>query len=83
MTKRTIAEQYGYPISPGDIGIEIEAEAGNPFPINKQIPGDWVATTDGSLRGNSIEYVSAFPIKYESIDIHLKEMKDAIAKQGV
>lgn len=83
MTKRTIAEQYGYPISPGDIGIEIEAEAGNPFPINKQIPGDWVATTDGSLRGNSIEYVSAFPVKYESVDMHLKGLKDAIEKYGV
>lgn len=82
MDKLTPSSVYGFKTPPGDIGVEIEAEAANRLPGSGSIPGDWAATTDGSLRGNAIEYVSAFPIRIDALQTHVNGLKEAIKRHG-
>lgn len=63
----------------GEIGLEIEMEAdsGPHFPV--EIPGTfWVPTTDGSLRGVSVEYVLAHPINQDDVANHIALLNKAI-----
>jgi hypothetical protein len=83
MPNEMVRSRYGFSVSPGDLGIEIEVEGNKPFPYGNQIPGDWRATTDGSLRGHSIEYVSAFPVKYENLNMHITGLQDVLEQKGV
>lgn len=70
-----IESAIGTPINKidADIGIEIEVEGQN-LPA---IVGDsWRVDRDGSLRGESYEYVST-PIKYKDLDDTLDQLKKA------
>lgn len=77
---KTVRDEYGYGVSVGEVGIEVEIEGDRAFP---NPPGDWIATTDGSLRGHSIEYVSAQPINPKDIDEHLRRLDKRIKNEGV
>lgn len=73
---RTISEIMGCRKVVGDLGIEIETEAREPYAA-PPIPG-WKATSDGSLRDFGIEYISKGPIKYEDLKPSLVNWKDAL-----
>lgn len=61
----SIAKVFGLSLVPGEIGIEIEMEGtGLPTRVNHF----WRATSDGSLRGEAVEYVLAMPIPVDSAD---------------
>lgn len=76
---RSLSEFYNVYQKVGDIGIEIEVEAKNVLPIVKE--DNWRTDRDGSLRGNSAEYVTANPIPVErvgkTLDNLFKIIKDA------
>lgn len=61
----------------GEVGIEIEVEGQN-LPL--AIGSYWTVTRDGSLRGESAEYVLTKPIKRDNVKPYLtylaKQMKD-------
>lgn len=63
----------------GEVGIEIECEGNN---LAKRIPSYWTTHADGSLRGESIEYVLAKPIKREEVKDALKVLNDRLAEAG-
>lgn len=73
---RTVQEITGARKAVGDLGIEIETEAVDPYVV-PPIPG-WKAITDGSLRDFGMEYVSKGPIAYADLKPALKNWKDAL-----
>ena len=58
-----------------DIGIEIEVEGHN-LPQKRNLDGMWRVDTDGSLRGESYEYVTP-PIKFDNLGKYLKKLQSA------
>lgn len=78
----TVREDYGYSISNGEVGIEIEMEGDKFFPIPPEDSG-WRATTDGSLRGHAIEYVSNGPINPDRIDQHLDTLQNILKENKI
>jgi len=56
-----------------DLGIEIEVEGVN---LPARVGESWRVDRDGSLRGESYEYVSK-PIKYSELTSTLDQLKDA------
>lgn len=65
---------------PGDVGIEIEMEGDNFFPVG---PTNWRAETDGSLRGHAMEYVMVHPVKVENVQAYLDKLLEAVTKANV
>lgn len=53
----------------GEVGIEIECEGKN---LPKAIPSYWKAIKDGSLRGESMEYILQKPVDRKSVSNFLK-----------
>ena len=76
----TVRDEYGFSVSKGEIGIEIEMEGDKEFP---NAPTNWHATSDGSLRGHSVEYISDGPIQLNYLKEHLQTLKNAIEKAKV
>lgn len=64
----------------GQIGIEIEVEASNDLPAS--IGQNWTATTDGSLRGSSLEYVLQTPCALKHVRKNVNHLKRAIENHG-
>ena len=62
----------------GEVGIEIEVEGDN-LPIS---PMGWDRVNDGSLRGESGEYVLTSPVVRKSVKKFLKRMTDANKESG-
>lgn len=69
-----------------DIGIEVETEGrgladghGNPLFV---VPG-WSAERDGSLRGESMEWVLSAPIPRKNVNKLLKSLSGALKENGV
>lgn len=68
----------------GDVGIEIELE-GNKFPKAPSRLKDsrWVATTDGSLRGqDNCEYVLNGPIPFAEVDSEVRKLWEILNNFG-
>lgn len=63
-----IRELLGLKTTGGDVGIEIELEAENMFPVG--IP-NWKSEHDHSLRGSNMEYILAKPCNIEQVPTHL------------
>lgn len=63
----------------GDIGIEIEVEGEN-LP---EAPGNWRADEDGSLRGESAEYVMRNPVAYNRLLGELNLLEEVFNEDGV
>jgi hypothetical protein len=61
-----------------DLGIEIEVEGEN---LPERVGDLWRVDRDGSLRGESFEYVSK-PIKYADVDKTLNQLKTAYSKSA-
>ena len=61
-----------------DLGIEIEVEGVN---LPSRVGESWRVDRDGSLRGESYEYVSK-PIKYNQLSSTLDQLKDAYRRSG-
>ena len=72
-----IAEELGLPLVNGDIGIEIEMEGTN---LNLGSMNYWRATSDGSLRGESVEWVNKGPIEKTNIDKVLQYLASRLEK---
>lgn len=56
-----------------EIGIEIEAEGAN-LTNGRELIKNWKCVHDGSLRGESIEYVLKVPVKRGEVNKNLKEL---------
>jgi len=70
-----ITDIFSVPSKSGEVGIEIEVE-GNSLP--ESIVG-WIKTEDGSLRGESCEYVLRQPCKRDRVDSYLDRVSKAYA----
>tara|TARA_Y100000310_G_scaffold344692_1_gene458841 strand:- start:1962 stop:2906 length:945 start_codon:yes stop_codon:yes gene_type:complete len=68
---------FGLRQKAGEVGIEIEVEGENLIPS----PEGWAHVRDGSLRGNSMEYLLERPIKREDTKKYLNRLGKAF-KQG-
>ena len=60
-----VREYFGTGKTKGDIGIEIETEGRK---VDRAMPMGWRAERDGSLRGNSVEFVLKKPVSL--CDVH-------------
>lgn len=78
--KDWIEGQQGTPLEKveADLGIEIEVEGEN---LPSRVGELWRVDRDGSLRGESYEYVSK-PIKYNELSSTLNQLKDAYRRTG-
>ena len=65
---------------PGEVGIEIEVEGANLIP--GFVEGPWVVHQDGSLRGESAEYVLGRPIPRDQVEGALEFLKWALEKSA-
>lgn len=63
----------------GDVGVEIEVE-GNRLPKDGLL--HWRVERDGSLRGESAEYVLRNPLSLGGLDVALAELKQAYAEKN-
>lgn len=61
-----------------DVGIEIEMEGHN---LHIHCPG-WIETEDGSLRGESAEYVLRRPIKAKEVPLYLTRLQKHLKENG-
>lgn len=75
----TVEEMFNGRHVEGEVGIEIECEGRN---LAKRVPKYWTTHADGSLRGESIEYVLAAPISREAVGDALKVLNDELKKVG-
>lgn len=78
--KEWIESHTGSPLEKvdADLGIEIEVEGEN---LPSRVGESWRVDRDGSLRGESYEYVSK-PIKYKELTSTLNQLKDAYRRTG-
>lgn len=74
----TIRQNYSLKKYDGDVGIEIEVEGKGLQPP----PPLWAAIHDGSLRGESIEYVTKTPVFREAIDSRLQGLSKCLEDGG-
>jgi hypothetical protein len=70
----TVSTIFGKNKLKGDIGLEIEMEGRN-LPLGALPPKDWVMHQDGSLRGESAEYVFNGPKTRDATENALNELK--------
>ena len=68
-----IKDVFRIPIQQKEVGLEIEVE-GHRLP---NPPKGWTGHNDGSLRGESVEYVLRRPISRESVPKYLNRIKKA------
>lgn len=78
---RKICEILGLNTVSGDLGIEIEVEGNREFP--SEGPDNWRAEPDGSLRGNSMEYIIESPIKLDEVSSHIDALLEMFAERKI
>jgi hypothetical protein len=76
--KASVVEIFGMPRVNGDVAVEIEIE-GRHLPL--RIPG-WNAVRDGSLRGESMEYVTQGPSSLDGLAQRLAILKKTFSDTG-
>lgn len=83
--KRTIRDLSRVRKQSGDLGIEIEVE-GSRLPDNATIPTNfsrtWRIERDGSLRGESFEYVLVAPLSLDGVNKALDVLREAYKHCG-
>ena len=68
----------------GDVGVEIELETTSRSPLPPDITGDqWRLTRDGSLRGNSGEYVLRAPAPIERVSGYIARLRTTLKNSGI
>jgi len=75
MDKRTVGGYLGVNTK-GTFGIEIEVEGVN---LLKAIAGKWTDKADGSLRGESREYILRKPLNLDAAKVALQDLSKALA----
>lgn len=65
----------------GEIGVEIEAEFGEP--VNGAVPEPWRVDLDGSLRGYAYEFVLNKPVSRRVIDSALNKLEDYLSEDEI
>lgn len=73
-----ILEEFGVKPRSGEVGIEIEMEGRN---LPQSCDG-WIVTTDGSLRGEGLEYVFASPKKRKNVAEMLSTLQARFTNSG-
>ena len=77
----TISDTTGNPITPGEVGIEIEVEGRNLPKIQSILPATWNYHNDGSLRGeDNAEYVLARPLSFSDVPAAVNDLWDKFKK---
>jgi len=74
-----VKDYFGPKAQAGEVGIEIELEGKN-FPL--KFSKYWTSKTDGSLRGNNIEYILTKPLARTVYPKALKYLTDMQDKNG-
>lgn len=75
--------QLPRPPKEGDlIGLELELEGRNVAMERRAVKG-WTQTEDGSLRGESVEYLFSKPVVYDEAVKNVTRLFEAFNKQGV
>lgn len=72
---KKLFEIFRLPRAEGDVGIEIEVE-GARFP--EQVPPQWRSDVDGSLRGESREFILAKPIPFKQVKKALTDLEECL-----
>jgi hypothetical protein len=70
----TILKIVGCEPQKGDVGVEIEVE-GRRLPPVDNLPKQWRADQDGSLRGESAEYVLRRPLTLPQLQVALEDLE--------
>src|SRR6478736_5776732 len=74
---QTIGEIFGPKRQLGRVGIEIEVEGEN---IPKEKFGIWKCEADGSLRGDSMEYITNRPVPVADVKTHMEALNAEFAR---
>lgn len=72
-----VCECFGNAPVKGRFGIEVEVEGQN---LPQEIPQQWIAEKDNSLRGESAEYILRVPLDRKEANNAIMELKDALSK---
>lgn len=72
-----VCECFGNAPVKGRFGIEVEVEGQN---LPQEIPQQWIAEKDNSLRGESAEYILRVPLDRKEASNAIMELKDALSK---
>ena len=78
---KTVLEEFGVFQELGEVGIEIEME-GRGLEVGNNIIPIWKQKFDGSLRGESVEYVLRHPIGRKTVDGELIDLQTALLNSG-
>jgi hypothetical protein len=78
---KSIRDVFHLGVTEGDIGIEIEME-GNELPSFEYVDCNWRSVHDGSLRGESMEYVLKQPISLEGVRVQLRDLYARFDERG-
>lgn len=72
-----VCDYFGNAPVKGRFGIEVEVEGQN---LPQEIPQQWIAEKDNSLRGESAEYILRVPLDRKEANNAIMELKDALSK---
>ena len=75
----TVKEIWGHRGCVGEVGIEIETEGAN---LPEYIEKYWLKEHDGSLRGESAEYVLRRPVKRKEVNKVLNHLSASMVEAG-
>lgn len=78
MPSNLVHELTGRRLVRGDVGIEIETEAKNPYAV-PAIEG-WMSKGDGSLRNFGVEYITQGAIPIDEVDKYIDNWRDGLGK---
>lgn len=75
----SVLEFYGLAPAEGTFGIEVEVEGVKLPVVDNNV---WTTTHDGSLRGESAEYIFKKPLVFEKVELALNSLKNSFQKNG-
>lgn len=81
LRNKNIGQYYDLPLYKGQVGLEIEVEGCN-LPGNSEVCPIWRTEHDGSLRGESSEYVTCIPLKWGDVNNSLDYLYNTFNKIG-
>lgn len=78
---KSIRDVFHLGVTEGDIGIEIEME-GYDLPSFEYVDCNWRSVHDGSLRGESMEYVLKQPVPISDVRVQLRDLYARFDERG-
>lgn len=81
---KTIQQIFGMKRRAKDVGLELETEFKNEFPVVKPEPILWNQVVDGSLRHSGVEFVARVPFAADEFTLKtaLTNLIDAVNQEG-